>query len=181
LKYRNYFSPPKFNLSAAYIGHHGIKPSEVSTPDQWQNIYQYPQNAENALRLIQLAIAGESNDSVLYSFLLDNSPTPEDKELLTMIRDNELNHYKMFRQIYYDITGLKIPQVDIENFIPPENFCDGIKKALFGELNSLDNYSQILYGLENQDHINMLSYIMTDEIRHISIYNYLYAKYNCNN
>lgn len=147
--------------------------------EQLKNIYVYPDNLDNALSLILQAISGESEDSVFYSYLIENSPTKEDKQIITGIRDNELNHYKIFRQIYYDITGIKIPAIELENFIQPSSYCEGLKNALIGEQKSIQSYRQILYAMQTPVHINMMIEIITDEIRHGSLYNYLYAKNEC--
>ena len=85
----------------------------------------------------------------------------------------------MFRQIYYDITGTMLPNVKEEEFVPPESYCDGLRRALLGEQNAVRKYRQILYAMQPRIHINMLTEIITDEIRHGILYNYLYSKNDC--
>ncbi|HCL01056.1 MAG TPA: rubrerythrin, partial [Lachnoclostridium phytofermentans] len=41
-------------------------------------------------------------------------------------------------------------------------------------------YRQILFAMQDRIHINMLTEIITDEIRHGILYTYLYSKNNCN-
>jgi hypothetical protein len=40
-------------------------------------------------------------------------------------------------------------------------------------------YRRILYALQDRVQINILAGIFTDEIRHGSLYNYLYSKNGC--
>ncbi|MGB8451380.1 MAG: ferritin-like domain-containing protein [Anaerocolumna sp.] len=144
-----------------------------------ENIFVYPDNLENALSLIQQALAGETEDKIFYTYLFENAPTEEDKQIITGIRNNEINHYNLFRQIFSDLTGAKMPKGKPESFVPPKTYCDGLKRALLGEQNAVRKYRQILYAMQSRIHINMLVEIITDEIRHGILYNYLYSKNGC--
>lgn len=156
-----------------------ISQNEPQNMDPY-NMFVYPENLENALSLIQEAVAGENEDREFYTYLLENAPTMEEKEIITGIRDNEINHFNLFHQLYYDITGEMIPQQENEQFTPPASYCDGLKKALLGEQHAVQKYRQILYAMQTSIHFNMLTEIITDEIRHGLLYNYLYAKNGCN-
>lgn len=142
-------------------------------------IFTYPENLENALSLIQQAVAGEKEDRLFYSYMTDKSPTEEEKQIITGIKDNEIQHYGWFRQIYQDLTGKQMPQQPEEEFTPPENYCDGLARALMGEQNAVQKYRKILYAMQSRIHINMLTQIITDEIRHAILYSYLFTKAGC--
>ncbi len=142
--------------------------------------FRYPENLENALSLIREAVSGESEDRAFYTYLAENAPDEEAREIITGIRDNEINHYNLFRKIYSDITGEMPTAADNEEFVQPDNFCDGLKRALIGEQNAVQKYRQILYAMQPRVHINMLVEIITDEIRHGILYSYLYSKFGCN-
>lgn len=144
------------------------------------DVFRIPQNLENALTLIQEALTGESEDRAFYTYLSENAPDEEAREIINGIRDNEINHFDLFRRLYFDITGEILPENNNGEFEPPENFCDGIKRALLGEQNAVQKYRQILYAMRPRIHINIMIEIITDEIRHGILYNYLYSKYNCN-
>jgi len=62
-----------------------------------------------------------------------------------------------------------------EEFTPPRSFLDGIEKALFGELGAVER-CQILFGLTERHQINMITEIITDEFKHASKYNFIYAE-----
>ena len=82
-------------------------------------------------------------------------------------------------QIYYELTGQTIPPIQDTEFERPKSYCAGIQKALFGELGAVERYRRILFALQDRRHINMLTEIITDEIKHSSKYNFLYAKNKC--
>ena len=141
--------------------------------------YTYPQNVPEALKLIQDAVAGENEDRLFYQYLIDNAPSEEDKEIIKGIRDDEINHFNLFRQIYYQLTGQTLPLPQNVAFEKPASYCDGIKRALRGEQNAVRKYRRILFALQDRVQINILTEIITDELRHGILYNYLYSKNGC--
>jgi len=146
---------------------------------QTTDIFTYPQNFQGALDLIQHALSGETEDRMFYSWLLEDAPSDEDRQIISGIRDNEIGHYELFNQLYLDLTGMMPQEVTGEQFVPPESYCDGLARALLGEQNAVQRYRKILYAMQHRVHINMMTEIITDEIRHGILYNYLYAKNGC--
>lgn len=141
--------------------------------------YTYPQNVPEALKLIQEAVAGETEDRMFYQYLIENAPSQEDKEIIEGIRDDEINHFNLFRQVYFQLTGQMLPTPQNVTFEKPASYCEGLKRALRGEQNAVRKYRRILYALQDRVQINILTGIITDEIRHGILYNYLYAKNGC--
>lgn len=146
---------------------------------QTADIFTYPQNLQNALTLIQNALAGETEDRMFYTWLIEHAPSNEDQQIISGIRDNEIGHFALFNQLYYEITGMLPQQVPGEQFNPPESYCAGLSHALLGEQNAVQRYRKILYAMQDRVHINIVTEIITDEIRHGILYNYLYAKNGC--
>lgn len=177
MNYNNYYFPYSFNR---------FTPVDMQETDmeqvhiQTNNIYMYPENLTNALAIIQQAVSGESEDRVFYTYLSDIAPSEEESQIISGIRDNEISHHHMFLQLFRDITGAKMPQPDNEEFVPPASYCEGLKNAILGEQNAVQRYRQILFAMQTRVHINMLTEIITDEIRHGSLFNYLFAKNGCN-
>lgn len=146
---------------------------------QTNDIFTYPENLQNALNLIQQALGGESEDRMFYTWLIDNAPSNDDIAIISGIRDDEIKHYALFKKLYYDLTGMSPPQVLNETFTPPENYCAGLAHALLGEQNAVRKYRQILYAMQYRVDINIMTEIITDEIRHGILYNYLYTNNGC--
>lgn len=174
----DYFNPFYYDGSFG-LQQDMVVPAVAQQQMQTDPIFTYPQNLPGALALIQQAVAGETEDRLFYTYLIDNAPSAEDKEIISGIRNNEINHFALFRQIYYELTGRMVPQIQGEQFTPPASYCKGLKKAMMGEQNAVVKYRKILYAMQSRVHINMLTEIITDEIRHANLYNYLYDKNGC--
>lgn len=140
----------------------------------------YTENAyPNALQLMVEAVQSEREDELFYDYLLSLAPNEEQRAIIVSIRDDERKHNKMFREIYYQLTGMDIPPVPDTVFQPPATYLEGIRRALFGELAAVVRYRQILFGLGFLPFRNMVTEIYTDELRHASMWNYLYTLNAC--
>lgn len=139
--------------------------------------YQYPNNLDAAINLIKDAVSGEKEDENFYNYLISIAPSNEAKEIIETIKNDEMKHNQLFRLIYSQLTKKKLPPSINETFNKPSNFCEGIKLALKGELSAVRRYRQILFAMQDRIHINMLTEIITDEIRHSSLYNFLIKMY----
>lgn len=145
----------------------------------YQGYREYFTRSEDmVLNLILQSIAGERNDELFYQELIRLAPTEKEKEVITGIRDDERKHRQMFRNIYTQLTGTQ--PAGIEATEPIEHVSDylsGIENALFGELKAFEKY-RTLYLNIRPIYRDMIFEIMTDEIKHASYYNWLYAKNN---
>ena len=164
------YIPPYWNTPASPLSF-----QQMMNPD----IFTYPQNLDGALELILEALSGETEDRVFYMWLINQASSEEDKQIISGIRDNEIGHYTLFRQIYQDLTGEMPPSTEGEAFVEPESYCAGLSRALLGEQNAVQKYRKILYAMQSRLHINMMVEIITDEIRHGILYSYLYSKNGC--
>lgn len=130
-----------------------------------------------ALQLIAVSVSSEREDELFYDYLLSVAP-PGQRDIITSIRDDEKKHVKMFRQIFWEVTGRDVPPAPEPTFEQPASYCDGITKALFGELAAVERYRKILFGFEFLPYRNMITEIYTDELKHASKWNYLFSL-NC--
>jgi len=124
-------------------------------------------------------LSGETEDKMFYAWLLERTSFPEDKEIISGIREDEIGHYALFRRLFTQLTGQMPPRPDEGRFVPPESFCMGLSRALQGEQNAVRRYRRILYALQDRVQINIMTEIITDELRHGILYNYLYTKSGC--
>ncbi len=141
--------------------------------------FTYPQNFTNALDLIEHALSGETEDRAFYTWLIGQADSEDDRQIISGIRDDEIGHYALFKQLFYELTGIMPQPAPGEQFVPPESYCDGLSHALMGEQNAVQKYRKILYAMQYPEHINMMIEIITDEIRHGILYSYLYSKNGC--
>lgn len=127
-------------------------------------------------QMIQKALAGETRDKIFYEYLINIAPDEQDKNIIKSIRDDEMRHFKLFRMIYQEITGCDPMPLDSEEFVKPENYLAGIEEAIIDEVTAAKNYRQIYVCLRGRKYRDILFSIITDELRHASLYNYLYTK-----
>lgn len=137
---------------------------------------QYEERMQIVLRLIQEAIADERHDELFYDYLISVAPTEQEKQVITGIRNDERKHRIWFRQLYTQLTGQR-PGVSgqEEAFQQPASYLDGIEKALMGELKAFEKY-RVIYKYIPTQYRDTIFEIMTDEMKHASYYNWLYAK-----
>ncbi len=166
-----WLNPMQYNMPVAYDNN----PYAAYNDDP----YDINSNLPEALRLIEDALKGETEDREFYQYLIGKAPSKKEKDIIAGIRDDEMKHYQMFRQIYSELTGQMLPSVQETPFEQPVSYCAGLQKALMGEQNAVTKYRKILYAMRDRRHINMLTEIITDELRHLGLYNYLYAKNGC--
>lgn len=131
---------------------------------------------QQALCLIRKALAGERHDRLFYDYLISVAPGAREREIILSIRNDEIKHLEMFREIYRDITGTNPTPLGSEEFTKPANYRAGVDEALFGELAAVEMYRKIYFGLKTRKHRDMLFEIITDELKHASKYNYLYTR-----
>lgn len=156
--------------------------SEEKYRNEWKrqvDPFTYPENVPGALQLIKGAVSGEREDELFYDYLISVAPTLEARNIIQTIRDDERKHNKMFRKIYTELTGKVFPTVQYEEFEKPRSYCEGVKKALQGELGAVQRYRRILFALQDRVQINMLTEIITDELRHANLYNLLFSLGHC--
>lgn len=148
-------------------------------PMMWNDPYMPDDGLSAALKEIQDALKGENEDRMFYTYLIDQAPSDEDKRIIEGIRDDEMKHYKVFGQLYYELTGRAASPEQDTDFEKPASYCDGLRRALLGEQNAVRKYRKILFAMQHRTHINILTEIITDELRHLGLYNFLFAKNGC--
>lgn len=156
------------------------------SPQQSDEIITFNQSID----LIRKSIESEKEDALFYEELIKLAPSEKEKNIITGIRDNERKHAQIFRNLYYKFTGQMLSQ---DNFGMSHqqnitgintsqatnnnaNYKEKLEKALFGELNAIITYRRIMGAMPDDDSYILLMSIMTDEIRHSSLYNYLIHK-----
>mgnify|MGYP000896845705 FL=1 len=133
---------------------------------------------KRSLCLIREALGDEAHDRAFYQYLLKIAPDCAQREIIKSIRDDEIKHFKMVRMIYQEITCEQPEPEQQPEFEEPENYCAAIQKAIFGELEAVELYRKIMFGLCSQRHRDMMFEIITDELKHAVKWNFLYTK-NC--
>lgn len=152
--------------------------------DNFQNDYRSPENyftvkqnkLDEALEMIKNSVMDEINDEIFYSALINQAIEDEDKEIIMGIRDDEMKHNRLLRDVYYSLTGITLPQSKQENLLPTNTYLNNLKKALFGEFEAATKYRKIMNAMPDRKNSATLMEIMVDEIGHSGKYNFLVGK-----
>ncbi len=128
---------------------------------------------DEALALVKEAIQGEREDELFYDYLLSLTPTKEENDIITSIRDDERKHNKYFKEIYSFYTGKIAPSQSNVTFEKPQSYIEGIKKSKLGELAAVEKYRDIIAGIPDRYHRDMVFEILTDELKHSHKYDYI--------
>lgn len=129
-----------------------------------------------AIQQVKEYIIDETNDADFYTKLIQMAPNDEQKKIIEDIRDDEKIHTQIFRKIFTELTGVVLnttTQMNNSNMNNSFSYKDGLKKALFGELDAIKKYRETMAYMPNKDLADMFMYVLTDEIRHADKYNYL--------
>ena len=142
----------------------------------WQDPYNAHMNLETALLMMKQVADSEANVRAFYKTMLNAAPSGEEREIIADIRQDDLKHFSLLRQIYYDITGEKLESASSAEAALPTSYADGLMAALMGEQQAVVAYRKVMFAMRSRRHINMMTEIITDELRHLGLYNYLFAR-----
>lgn len=133
---------------------------------------------KEALDSIKISVGDEKEDEIFYNYLIEIAPTESDKEIIRSIRNDERKHNQILREVYYKLTGQKIPESTqpVETNMGKLTYNEALEKALFGELDAVVRYRRIMGAMPDDESYTLLMSIMTDELRHANKYNYLIHK-----
>ena len=134
-----------------------------------------------AVNLIRQSVADEREDEMFYDELIKKAQTEQEKKIISGIRDDERKHNRILRELYFGFTGqmVQMPGVQGSNDGSQMVLADGLsykaglEKALFGELEAVVKYRRIMGVMPSGSSYTLLMSIMTDEVRHSAMFNYL--------
>ncbi|OAT82270.1 ferritin-like domain-containing protein [Desulfotomaculum copahuensis] len=164
---------PNYPMQSPYPGYPGVVYKYHPTYE-YVSIYALPE----AVDLIAKSVGSEREDELFYDYLLSVAP-PAQRDVISSIRDDERKHFRLFKELYWELTGRDIPPASEVTFKRPDSYCEGISRALFGELAAVERYRKILFGFEFIPYRNILTEIYTDELKHASKWNYLFSLNAC--
>ena len=145
----------------------------------------YPSTAQfkEAINLINSSIENEQADAVFYMWLIQNIPTDLEEsqrvdiaQTIQGIANDEKLHNEILKSMYRQLTGTEAQvQAQGEPFEVPNSFEEGVVKALKGEVEAVRKYRKIMAGMPDNSYRDQVFSILTDELRHGILYNYIYT------
>lgn len=127
----------------------------------------------DAVKMIKEAVEGERNDELFYNELIALSPSRAEVNMLESIRNDERSHNKMFREMYWMLTGQTIEGMNGELYQSVPSYIEGLQRALQGELSAVERYRKIWFGMPAGIYKDTVFGIILDELKHADKYNYL--------
>lgn len=149
-----------------------------SPPVVREDPYNARTNLEAALIAIRQAAEDEAEHRAFYDYLSGVAPSQEDRDIIAGIKNDEMKHFSLLRQIYFDLTGEKLPAAQAVRFEQWAAYREELKKALLEVQSAVVIYRRVLFAMRNRRHINMVTEIITDQLRHLGLFNYMFSK-NC--
>lgn len=129
------------------------------------------------LEMLKSALADEATDANYYDRLAKMMTCPEDSELVHRIHHDENKHYNILKNIYYELTGEKINDVEYEEKELSPVLWQNFANSVISELDGAEFYRKLLFSFLNVEIRDWMTEIMTDEQAHAQIMNYLFSKY----
>ena len=156
----------------------------------FKNFYRDPIEQENTIDLLAESVSIKEKHLQIFQWLDDQvmisnlSPIPSlslsDANvviiILGYIRDEELKHFYLLQNLYFKLTG-SYPPLFTGVYYPPNNLWIGLQYAISENLECINRYQRIINGLSSIDDINVISNIISDELRHLDLYNYLLKQF----
>jgi rubrerythrin len=126
------------------------------------------------LDLIIEAMKDERHDRRKYALMMGMTNSALIRNQIRFAYVDEGIHYRMFRRIYFELTGKWIDVVR-----PPVNLAptliENVKTSIDGELGAVEMYRQIRAMLSSNSMRDRLFRIITDEQEHATRFVYIYA------
>lgn len=117
----------------------------------------------------------ERHDRVKYLIMMENAYDPEIIKQIRFAYDDEIKHYEMFQQIYFQLThrrlDIPLPR-EIEKY---DNLMQAVQSSIEGENEAVDLYREIFALMQNKQMRDMVYEIITDEQEHFGRFIYLYS------
>ena len=136
----------------------------------------YP-GTDHLTQNISKAINGQYSAIACYTKLAEIAPSEEERKQILEIRKDEINHYQVFCQIYFAITGNQ-PNPQITEACPT-SYTDGLQFAFKDEQNTVDFYLDIAEKAEDPYIREKFKRAAADEQNHAVWFLYYYTKLCC--
>ncbi len=131
---------------------------------------------EHIITMLKESMRDEKTDVDYYAQMMEEMVSEGDKEIIRDIRNDEIKHYKLLQEVYYELVGDKTEVKAGKKSITGHVLRD-IENSLFAELDAVANYRKLYFSFLTLSIRDIFFEIMSDEQIHATKLSYLYAKY----
>lgn len=121
------------------------------------------------------AMKAERHDRVKYQRMMEMTTDPAVIKQIKFAYDDEIKHYVMFQQMYYQLTGKKLNIPLPTNIEKYNNLMEAVQSSIEGENEAVDLYREIYALMTNKKMRDTVYEIITDEQEHAGRFIYLYS------
>ncbi|MBU3181843.1 ferritin-like domain-containing protein [Clostridium psychrophilum] len=121
------------------------------------------------------AMKAERHDRVKYQEMMKMSTDPAVIKQIKFAYDDEIKHYGLFSQIYYQLTGKRLDIPIPTNVEKYNTLMEAVQSSIEGESEAVDAYREIFALLPNRQMRDTVFEIITDEQEHFGRFIYLYS------
>jgi len=121
------------------------------------------------------AMKAERHDRVKYQRMMEMTTDPAVIKQIKFAYDDEIKHYGMFQQIYYQLTGVKLDIPIPTNIEKYNTLMEAVQSSIEGESEAVDLYREIFALMTNKQMRDKVFEIITDEQEHFGRFIYLYS------
>lgn len=129
---------------------------------------------QKLLDLILEAMRDEKHDREKYRRMINMTTNRTVKEQIRFAYQDEGDHYDMFKELYFELTGRKVdvntPTVRLE-----KTLIGNVKTSINGELAAVEMYGDIYSMLDEKAQRDMVLSIIQDEQEHATRFVYVYS------
>jgi rubrerythrin len=132
------------------------------------------QESDRVTDLILEAMKDERSDRAKYKMLMEMTDDDKIREQIQFAYNDEGKHYKLFQNIYHQLTNqhIEIPYPEPMHY---DNLIDAVETSINGELEAVELYRKIKAMLPNKEMQDTLYEIITDEQEHATRFVYIYS------
>ena len=121
------------------------------------------------------AMKAERHDRIKYQRMMEMTTDPAVIKQIKFAYDDEIKHYTMFQQMYYELTGKRVNIPIPTNIEKYNSLMEAVQSSIEGESDAVDAYREIYALMTNKRMRDKVFEIITDEQEHFGRFIYLYA------
>lgn len=143
----------------------------------YYDYYPTPSTTEinKMLNLIIEVVRFEAVTELTFDYLKVLAPSREEKILLQKMLEDEREHFKALKSIYFYITG-KSAAGDPPIFERPETYISGVENTFYEKVEIIPIYKKIKKLALTSDMREQIANFIYDELSHLSMLNHILLK-----